>query len=277
MHRVMVMELIDRLKSKRYKMSLLFSFVMLIGMTTGSEDFMNKYHVQIHPWMAPHIFTSWKNVIVLGLVVCFMYSDVPYMNNKELYRITRIGRKKWCMGKILGISMEAVAFSLSTMIFSVIVYIPYVDLGLDWGNVIYTMTYAPIRGMSRCYGNIIQSYEPVEAMLLQFILMCMVTALVGLIMFSVSLWIDRRAVIVLCLGSIGIMSVIDAMPMFRFLDYIIPFEWMRIGEFGRYVDFYIQFPDMKYCLYAIIITATVCIAATILRIKKINVVLDKEE
>ena len=230
--------------SRRFAVTVLFLLTLMTSMANGTSAIMKDYDVKIAPWMLPHYMSSYIFAAVYGFIICYAFSNVPFMMKSELYGIIRKGRMIWCTEKIFAILLEALTIALTMVVLSVIVFIPYVGYEPGWGKVIQTLAfgigkYNGIYGLA--FGSIIKNYTPVQAMLVSFLMLWLVNSLVGLLMFAVSMYVSRKAAVVTGLLLSGITYMHYSI---RFLDHIYfasPITWLRIGIYNHH-----EFTDFIY-------------------------------
>lgn len=234
-----------------------FSVVVLMAalvcaIATGIDRFMIDKQEWITPWMAPHFFNNKFFVTFYGFIVCYMYSDVPFMNRSELYYVLRKGRRVWCAEKIFAIIMEAFTLTLITYIASVVVFIPMLQLQTDWGKVIHTLAYSNNLWEYNIIGNpsavIIAKYSPLQAMSICFVMVWLVSSVIGILMFGISLYWNRVAAISAAVIVTGLNMSEGNYITSAWLPYLTPFNWCRIGLHGETIFLDSYYPSLYVCL-----------------------------
>ena len=63
---------------------------------------------------------GWHHALMFMLALV-LFADAPFMDNNSLYVVCRIGRYKWCLGKILYIIMASIIFNAVIMLTTIAV------------------------------------------------------------------------------------------------------------------------------------------------------------
>ena len=81
-----------KLRSFRY----ISAFVMVLGLaaavTSGIDRLVDRVGEGVTIWLVPHIYSNAFFATFYGLVICYLFSDVPFFNQKELFSVVKIGR-----------------------------------------------------------------------------------------------------------------------------------------------------------------------------------------
>lgn len=263
---------LQRIFTSRFGTSVLLMVALMCAMVTGIDKLMLDYQEWITPWMAPHIFNNRSFTLYFGFIVCYMYSDVPFMNRTELYKLLREGRLVWCMEKIASIILQAFFMTILTFLASVLVFIPRITFEMDWGKIIYTMAFSNNIYDYNIYGKsspeILNKYSPVQAMVICFLLVWLATTLTGLFMFAVSLYLNRIFSVSLAVIWVGLQVAIDNGLNYLFLTYVTPFYWCRMSIHGEQAFLKWFYPKLSYCFTVGAVCIVVLLAAILLKIRK---------
>lgn len=275
-----IQEYVRKICSARFLGVAVLVVALVCSMVVGIDQLMMDTNEWITPWMAPHFFSNIYFITFYGFIVCYMYSDVPFFNRAELYKILREGRRVWCVEKMISIVLQAFTLVSFTMLVSVLAFVPKLKFEWDWGRIIYTMAFSGNMyeyDLTGTFPVIITKYTPVQAMLLCFFMVGLVSSMMGLLMFAVSLYGNRIlavsvAAVLTGLNLSGVKFITAA-----WLTYVLPFYWCRIniyeqqicpGRYGRSLSFYAT-------LCSILIV--VLVLAILLRSRRIEYVWNKEE
>ena len=80
----------------RFIGTVILMIAMVAATATGIDRLMIDTQEWITPWMAPNIIDNAHFVMAYGFAMCYMYSDVPFMQKTELYKIVRKGKTLVC-------------------------------------------------------------------------------------------------------------------------------------------------------------------------------------
>lgn len=270
-----------KITSVRFLSAVVLMIALICAVASGIDRLMADTGERITPWMAPHFFDNVYFVTFYGFIVCYMYSDVPFMNRKELYKILREGRLSWCIEKIVSIIMQAFTLAVLTILASIFVFVPMIKFDWEWGKIIYTMVFSGNIYEYALFGELSQviliKYTPVQAMLLCFFMVWLVSSLIGLLMFAVSLYANR----ILAVSSAAILTGLNLSNakfiVAEWLPYVIPFYWCRISIYEEQVFLERYFPSVKFYMVLSSIIILVLMTVILLRSKRIEYVWNKEE
>ena len=116
----------------RFIGTVILMIAMVAATATGIDRLMIDTQEWITPWMAPNIIDNAHFVMTYGFAMCYMYSDVPFMQKTELYKIVRKGKKRWCAEKILAISLQGLIMAILTIGMTILIFLPRVQFDWDW-------------------------------------------------------------------------------------------------------------------------------------------------
>lgn len=274
-------EYIRKTGSARFLSAVVLMFALVCAAATGIDRLMTDTQEWITPWMAPFFFDNIYFVTFYGFIVCYMYSDVPFMNRTELYRIMREGRGRWCIVKLAGIILQAFTMAAVTMAACVIVFFPMVKMEMDWGKIIYTMAYSNnldhYNVMITPSPVILSKYTPAEAMAVCFMIVWLVTALMGLLMFGISLYSSRILAVSAAVGLTGLNLSGGKFWVTAWLPYVTPFYWCRMSIYGEqiFLDWY--YPSLRFYVGVISILIIFFVGMILVRSRHIEFIWNREE
>jgi hypothetical protein len=134
-------------------------------------------------------------VVLVMLGVVLLFCDAPFIGPDQPYIIMRSGRKQWMFGSIIYIALASVVFFSLTVLFTIIILSPVMELSSEWGKVIGTFAQTSLasqHGISFPFSQVIFiSYTPLQAMLLSFSNSCLVAFILGMTIFVLNLKFSR--------------------------------------------------------------------------------------
>lgn len=270
-----------KISSVRFLGAMLLVVALVCSVALGIDQLMLDTKEWITPWMAPHFFSNNYFVTFYGFIVCYMYSDIPFMNRFELYKIVREGRMVWCVEKIVSIVLQAFTMVAFTMMVSVLVFVPWIKFEWGWGRIIHTMAFSgnmyeyDLSGGA--YPEIVTKYTPIQAMFLCFFMVGMISSLMGLLMFAVSLYFNRLLAVSVAAISIGLNLSGTKFITAAWLPYVIPFYWCRISIYEQEIGVGRYYPSFRFYVMLGSIIIGVLVIAVLLRSRRIEYVWNKEE
>lgn len=235
------------------------------------------------PWTFPFILSNIFFLLLFMIGIIYYFSDVPFMQNKNMYQVIRTGRRKWAVGQISVILAKALLIMIVNVVFSIILLVGSSEYILDWGKLYNTLA---LTGSSEKYRFLFDfSYEtmkifsPLELIGLTVLNGTLVIAFIGLFMFVVSLYINRSVAVTLAfLMVIMIYLVENIHPLLRRrIAMFVPVNWMRVTHIGvKLHDSFIQ-PSVSYMLAALAAGIAMCTSLIFLKIKKMEFQWYREE
>ena len=276
------LEYIKKICSVRFFSAVVLMAALVCAIASGIDRLMIDTGEWVTPWMAPHFFDNKFFVTFYGFIVCYLFSDVPFMNRSELYFVMRKGRRVWCMEKVFAIVMQAFSFGALTMLASVLVFVPRLRFETEWGKIIHTLAYSGNLLEYNIIGNpspvILSKYTPLQAMLVCFVLVGLVSSMIGLLMFAISLYGSRMAAVSVCVILTAFNLAEGMFITSSWLPYVTPFNWCRMGLHGEPVFLDIQYyPSVPFCLGMCGIAIVFIIVSIIWKSRRMEFVWNQED
>lgn len=137
------------------------------------------------------------------------FSEVPYLQSKQLYSIMRMGRRKWLWDKLLRVWLTSFFLVIVEALMIFLVMLPSVEWSTEWGKVWYSLA---LTDASAQYDislivpyQIINSYTSIQAMGCTMLLIFLVTGFIGIFMYVWSMYFSRNSA-VLAAGALCVMT-----------------------------------------------------------------------
>lgn len=275
-------EYVKKICSVRFAGAVILMTALVCAMASGIDRVMIDCQEWITPWMAPHFFDNKYFVTFYGLIVCYMFSDVPFMNHSEMCFALRKGRRIWCMEKIFAVIMQAFTLTVLTFAATVLVFVPRLRFESDWGSIIDTMAYSENIWEYNLIGNpspvILEKYTPLQAMLLCFLLVWIVSAVIGLLMFVLSLYGSRIAAVSAAVVLTGMNLSEAKFITSSWLPYVTPFNWCRMGLHDEPVFLDVQdYPSLWFCIGLCGVMIIFTVSGIILKTRHMEFIWNKED
>ena len=142
-----------------------------------------------------------------------LFSDVPFMQNKNMYQVIRTGRMRWAAGQISVIFAQAFLLMAVNALFPMLLLAGSCEYTLEWGKLYHTLA---LTGGSEAYRLLfafsyeaMQRFSPLELLGLTVLIGTLVIAFVGLLMFAVSLYINRSVAVTLAFLMVVMIYLVD--------------------------------------------------------------------
>ena len=265
-------ELIKEISTLRFLSVCFLLFALVLTVSSGIDRLINQTGISITPWVAPHFFSNREFGALFGFLVCYMYSDIPFLNRHELYGVIRKGRTVWLTEKLFVITGEAGIVTVLGHLMCVLVFIPHISFEAGWGRIIYTLCYSGQK-MSQMniygtgYGSIVQNYDPWQAMLISIVLTWAVVLFFGLLMFSISLWVGRIAAMFVALTMAALNYLYKITLFLDWIKYVTPFNWNALGRQGTVIFGPSFYPSLRESAVILICSCLALLAAVMFKCK----------
>ncbi len=275
--------LIERIFSSRtYSLILLHGFTLYLYMRPVirvSKDMGCGAALWAFPFLLSNIF--FLLIFMVGIV--YYFSDVPFMQNKNMYQVIRTGRMMWAAGQISAIFAQAFLLMAANIAFSMLLLVGTCEYTLDWGKLYHTLA---LTGGAETYRFLfafsyetMQMFSPLELLGLTVLIGTLVISFIGLFMFTVSLYINRNVAVTLAfLMVIMIYLVENIHPLLRrWSAMFAPVNWMRVTQIGMKLHDSFMQPSVSYMLAVLIAGITACAGLICIKIKRTEFQWYKEE
>lgn len=225
-----------------------------------------QYDEDVSPFLFPLMCGSLVFIMIFGFCVLYLFSEVPYMNQKELYYIIRSGRFKWLFAQEITITVLAFFLIVYSFLIDIIRLFPHLSFADTWDRIEMSLAYGTLSADEVLFEmDILQMYSPFEIMLYGSVMGFLVVHFVGHLMYTLSL-VFHRLVAVLVGSILALMPIVtfNTSYIFRFVYYVSPFSWISPGYIVRSVSV----PNLVYKIAACLAGAIICICVDCIVIKK---------
>lgn len=237
----------------------------------------------ITPYFFPFLVSiSFYNMIFFALYIYF-FSDAPFVQRNTIYQMIRCGRTRWGIIQLEKIFLSNFIFNLSSFFLSIMVLLPYISFEKGWGKVIYTLSRTNMGesykiSISFMY-DIIGKYTPLQFMALTMIILWLAGSAIGIMMFSLSLFVGRITTLICVSIFVVLPIVLDDFPIVLrpLAIYFSPISWTRITEIGQFKYGIPRLPSLIFILSAYIIMCILFSAAALIRLRTIDLKWSSEE
>lgn len=183
--------------SKRLAVFCIFQFGVLHYYISTVRHFSVTADYPAAPWILPFVGQNVYCLFVYGISVVYFYSNIPFMQGHEMYVLIRQGRIRWVFTKILRICVSAVMLSITEFVLSVLPLLPRVEWIAEWGRLYHSLAMTSAgseHGVKLFFSyELINENSAVKTALIFWSVLCAATALIGMIMFVSSIYINRTA------------------------------------------------------------------------------------
>jgi len=264
----------DKLLSPRTFSLLIVVLFFFYTRLSPLREFAAMVDYNVTPWIFPFLLSNLSFQLTIAFCGAYFFSDVPYMQYKEMYQMIRCGRRKWAIAHIISILEVSVVLSLTMIVISILLLIPRLSLSFQWGEVINTLaqTNATQSLPFAVSYKLIVAYTPLQATGISILLMTGIFFFLGLLMFAVSLFLSRlyAAVAVTFLTAYAV--IIYNMPYYlqKKYSYISPLSWLNLANVTTRVQGMYTLPSYQYICAAFIIFSILLSFIIVGRVRKMD-------
>lgn len=275
--------LVERIFSPRtYVVLFLQGFLLYLYMRPVIE-FSKDMDYAAALWAFPFVLSNIFFLLLFMVGIIYYFSDVPFMQYKNMYQVIRTGRGKWAAGQICMIIVQSFLIMVANASFSMVLMIGSCEYTLDWGKLYNTLA---LTGGAEKYHFLfyfsyetMQRFSPLELLGLTILIGTLVIAFIGLIMFAVSLYVNRSVSVTIAFFMVIMIYLVENVhPLLkRRMSCFVPVNWMRVTHIGiKLHDSFIQLA-FSYMLIVLIVGIAVCAGLILVKIKKMEFQWYKEE
>lgn len=239
------------------------------------------YDYPCAPWVMPFYFSSAFTIMITCFMVVYLFSDVPFFQYYNSYKIIRMGRIRYAVKGIYSIAVLALGYTLVTFILSVICLRGRIDFSLEWGKLLSTISLS-----GQDYGiymdisyKVMSRFSPVQLMMITASICFLVVLFIGMLMYAVSMWFGRIvAVVVALVLSVAEFFVHNGVPVIaKNISYFIPTSWLYISRIDTTVYTVKILPPLWYMYLFLILGIIICSIMIIIKSKNVEYNFYKED
>lgn len=273
------------LKSPGYAWNRQRSAVWLLIMLFISYVFLaplDRYAMEmgygVSPYVLPHMISNLYYQLSMMACVLYFYADIPFMNQKELYRVFRSGRMSWTLSYIFYIVVAGFGMIIVTAVCSLVILLPVIDWSTEWGKILYTLAaFGEEHQLINIEFDILNYFTPLQAMFVSIVLGGLTLGCFGLFLFMVSLYTSRT--VSLTAGMILVMLPLLAENLLNLkfnvkIWYFSPLSWMRLTRIE--LTYRQGLPNLRYAVFSLIILSIVFGVASVWKVRRLDFDLNNE-
>ena len=190
-----------------------------VAMTLGLKDSFA---------ILPHVQNDFyfNKIMLLGGMIFF--ADIPFMSGEELYVVLKIGKEKWSQINCCYIVLSGVLLSTLLTVLSLLTILPAISLKNEWGTLYQTFAFSGTAGCVLINASAMSYYSPYALMLNIFLIDALTFAFMGMLLYTLSLFVSKIWSYVIVVVLIFLQSVFGKMGLV--LDNFLPFSWISASH-----------------------------------------------
>ena len=190
----------------------------------------------------PHVQNDFyfNKIMLLGGMIFF--ADIPFMAGEELYVVLKIGKEKWSQINCCYIVLSGVLLSILLTVLSLLTILPAISLKNEWGTLYQTFAFSGTAGCVIINSKAMSYYSPYALMLNIFLIDALTFAFMGMLLYTLSLFVSKIWSYVIVVFLIFLQSVFGKMGLV--VDNYMPFSWISTEHWRFGLDYHR--PDLIY-------------------------------
>lgn len=246
-------------------------------------EFSNEVNYKVSPWVFPFMITDYHYAFLFIIGIIYYFSDVPFMQYQNMYQVIRTGRTKWAMGQICTIILQSLFLMGVNILITILLMFKNLEFTFEWGKLLHT---AALTNAGTHYEflfsisyDTIQQFDPLILMLLTFLLGSLVISFLGILMFMISLFLNRMAAVAVGTAmTVMIFFVENIHPLNALkLSHFVPVDWIRAANLGIKSHGNYMLPSLSYIIVVLLIGILVFSTAIMIRMKHVEFDWTKED
>lgn len=201
-------------------------------------------------FLCDYIVATGLSKVLILLVFVVIVCNISNKQEEVLYYVTRTGRQAMIYGDVLFIATMALGYCLFIYLCSILCFLPYLEFQSSWGKIIGTLAYTDA---ALQYGymfvipaGMIEMYDPINGTLLSFVLLFAGCLLLGLVVYSLNLFLGSQYYGVGAACFLVLFSPIVSYARLTKLYWISPISW--VSAENLYPIQNTQFPSVAYAI-----------------------------
>lgn len=213
--------------------------IMLLLYSQSILSFSHDTGCSPSPWALPFYFMNPFFAMVWQTGVIYYFSDAPFLQQNEMYRMARMGRKRWFWERLGILAVKSLFLILTEIAVSISFLMPQrPDPADGWGSLFYTFSMSnavlQYNSMASFPYEFLVKYSPLEAILLLLGVGWLLTWFTAILMAAVSCLAGRAAamgiVAGLALFVVAERNISMRMPEALFVS---PVSWLNLNRLGE--------------------------------------------
>lgn len=232
--------------------------------------------IAVTPWILSGIFTHQDNLTLLLMLPVLLFCDAPFLDIQSPYSVIRSGRHRWVLGQCLYVVFASMLYPLIIYAASLIFCLPNLSFSTKWGHILkmYSTTFTKefgerYKATFMMSGTVMDAYTPVQATLLTFLLVMLVSVFLGLLILALNLRF-RRVVGLAAASCFVFLDFFAAWfkeiqgPLGSAVYFISPVSWCNLSNFKNGIEVR---PTLPYALIVLLVLDALLILLSVWQMK----------
>ncbi len=179
-------DLIRLIRGPKFWLIILFMLFFVYDFVSQVKPYAVNSGLGITPYLYPVYLADWSGRLYSLLLIIVAMSDAPFYTGSEMFIKLRVNKYIWGLCKNLYIFAISFIFQVITIVFTIVMCLPYLGISNDWGDVI--RTFLTDRQGAISVSGILEEgievlYHPYTAMIYELLIMTLISLMLGLMIF----------------------------------------------------------------------------------------------
>ncbi|MDE5863690.1 MAG: hypothetical protein K2H34_05015, partial [Lachnospiraceae bacterium] len=148
--------------------------------------------------MLPYLHSNTIYSMIVGLMILYYFSEIPFIDEHTSYTLLRLGRRRWLFQKFGQIISGSIFFMLVELVCSILIGLPHITLSTKWGPVWNTITLTNNLEDVYLSRNILIAFSPITASLRVVIMGILISIMLAFCLYTLSLFFPKKAALIAC-------------------------------------------------------------------------------
>lgn len=260
--------------TKRVLVLFLLLFVVTHIFTAPLRQLSAGVGYKISAWSFPFLFFDMYYLLIFMFACIYFFSNVPFLNYHQIYRIVRTGKLRWGIHQIFNIIISAVLLMGAVFLMTELVLFPHASWENDWGKVIYTLSLTDIGEKYNVLlyfsYDIIKTYTPFQLVGKTLLIGILSISFLGNMMFMLSIYFSRTAALFAASLETAFIIMSENMYLFPQMVFFSPLSWIRLDKMLYLFQKNLPAPDISEMVLYLAGANLICIVLTLIKIRSIE-------
>ena len=217
--------------------------------------------------MLPYLHSNTIYSMIVGLMILYYFSEIPFIDEHTSYTLLRLGRRRWLFQKFGQIISGSIFFMLVELVCSILIGLPHITLSTKWGPVWNTITLTNNLEDVYLSRNILIAFSPITASLRVVIMGILISIMLAFCLYTLSLFFPKKAALIACavIADGPILAANCGLPSAYYWS---PVSWIGIVEHNN--SYIYKGPDIPYMIIFIIGIIFICGFLSYIKIQNID-------
>ncbi len=238
--------------------------------------FMDAVDYPVSWCVFPFFMANYYFLFLFWVLIVYLNSDVPFMQQINMYQVIRTGRSRWAVGQMGAIFLRSLLAVFYTAVCTILPLLPEIELTNEWGKLLWTVAMTDMASEYELrisvFSEIFTEYTPLQLMLLSILLCTLISCFMGMLMFLISLYSGKVLAVAGAMAMTALLFVVVKVhPKFRFrMAFFVPTIWAQVARIATPSLSFYWMPSLSYMLGFLSLTLGVMALLILHKVKRVE-------